>query len=328
VTWKPKSPRSERDVLETGLAFVFAAVALAVYVYLVFGHHEVKPSVDVLTLYLKHAHECRLSGVDPMYHLPTEPLLTVINKLLPFCIPTYDAFSQSLAGIILLLHLLLFLQLRCNVARVSFVVSSAFLIDLYTQTHLFRQTAASYVFAIWWMRGGTSRSFLPWISLLIHNATFLLLAAYFFSRRSLSFGRRHPVIASALVVPLIFLGAYSFGLVLEMIRLRYGFAFFDRSFGVADTYVAAVYKYFIFAAVMGVVHFLATRMPHLLLLGAFGLIVLTAGERFSVDAELIFRVLVPFRYVFLPLLISIALSEILQHIAGGRQRPFTTVAHK
>lgn len=308
------------NTVETGLVIVVAASALAFKILFLFGYQEVTPSVDVLTLHLKHLQECSFPGVDPMYHLPTEPFLTVVNKTLPFCITSYDGFSLTLTAVLLSLHVALFLQLRNNVVRLAFVLCSLLLWDLYTQTHLFRQTAATYLFAIWWLRGARPLSLLPIAALLLHNATTIMLLVLFFWKEILIFTWQHRLIAIVVGTGGIALLAYGFGIISELVKVRYGFFFFDRGFLVGGSFVASLYKYFILAGAVGLINFIATRSTHLLAVGCFGLVVLGGGQSLGMDAEVLFRILAPFRNVFLPLFLAIALGEIVQRLARDGRR--------
>lgn len=308
-----------RQPLETAITLLIGAAALVLAAYHV-GNQDVTPSIDIFTLHLKHLHECALEGVDPLYHLPTEPLLTVFNKLAPGCISGYATFSLTLTAVLLLLHMVMFLQIRSNVARLFFVVLSVLLADLYTQTHLFRQTAASYLIGIWLLRQGRMPSSLPLAAFLLHNGTTLLLIAYFCWRQVLRFARQHSLLALALALSLLGFTAYAFGMISDLLRLRYGFMFFDRGLDVGASYVSALYKHFLVAMVIGLVHYLCTRSTHLLALGGFGLIVLAVGQHYGVDAEGVFRLLVPFRYVFFPILLALAFSDLVKYFVHGSSR--------
>jgi hypothetical protein len=216
------------------------------------------------------------------------------------CINNYYTFEFILFQISALTITIFLYFIKNQFHKILFAISILVFVDLFVVLHLFRQIEASFLCAIFVYANNSkkTKSISIIVAFGIHFTTGLLFTLFY----NLYFLKLKNKIL-LILFSTIFIILYK-----EYIEKRYGFAFDEISQSYSEAYIDSMYKYFILMIVMC---FWGSKsnnnfIIYIIVIHALLLI----AKNWLIGADAIFRLMIYFRYVLFPFLLSIKVLEI------------------
>lgn len=265
-------------------------------------------SSDLLVLYSKHNFECNYSELYTVYNKISEPILSFLNLYFLPCLNYSEYYTLIFITLLALITTLINIKYFYEYRPVSLIIFILFA-EIPFQPHLARQFISTFIIIIIFSikRINIMTVLLFIISFGIHNGATILAIFYCLLFSEISFTKRQFYFI--LVLSIIFLGIYhgSFNMVLEY----YNFLNqpMDKEFEMS--YISGIVKYFWFGLLVSAVYILIfKKKTQLLQLSVLSLIAYYSMNFMRINPESAFRLLLPLRYVFLPLFFSDLICKI------------------
>jgi len=302
------------------IAKIISCVALILILILcvsgIFNIVDYEYSTDVEQLFFKHSFECQSGDIFWEFNTITEPGLYISNILTPVCASNIYEYTYILALTVLIMKILVAIKFENVLESIVYLAFSFVFLDLYTQTHLYRQILSSYLMLIW-LNDGRRDWRIILISLIFHNATTMILFIIFNFRVIIKILRQHYYLVFLFGAPILFYISditIEAGLV-EYLFYRYGFAFSDNKLSILDSYVLSLLKYFIAGIILGCFDKIVNKKNNLLNISVLCVVFFCFSIVFNFNGEFVFRILVPFKFVIVPYLISVTFIRLLKKMA-------------
>jgi hypothetical protein len=276
-------------------------------------------SQDMNLLYATHVAESQTKAISPLYHNFGEFTLLLANLASPITVPTKEAYFRIFLFIQLTLLSILTLTQRDKAERLVTLVLVLMLSSVFNYVHIFRQYCASLLVLLAFRKRGLLKAILIVAAIGLHN--FGSLFAIFLMVLLQNKASMAKKIALMTIVAVTVFAVYE---ILEsLLKARYGFAFLRKD---EDEFIVNLYNLYKYFAVAIVVAFF-TLDRRLWLLSLMPLFIMVPGIFLGINSEALFRVVAPFRYIFIPILGCGSLSRIVGQFAvdrgerGGRRGP-------
>lgn len=221
------------------------------------------------------------------------------------CIDNYKTFEFILFQCVALtLILVLFIQ-RNNLFTIVYALIILLFLDLFVVVHLFRQIVASYLCLsfVFLKHSKLIKGVVLVMACGLHLSTGIIFCLFYICY---SIRVKYLLLFLTLFFSLIIL---NYEYIEFFVIRRYGFAFESNIQSDSLSYINAMYKYFALSIVMCL--WGSKRLNRLIMLAVFMFLLIIFGGSAFIGADAIFRVVVYFRYILFPLLLSYKVVELI-----------------